>query len=101
MNDINQFDTRKKREYLGFLAAAFAAGIVFNIGSYVGGFFSIVFWVIGAFCVYEAIRAISSHNIDTWNNTKNVKLLLLISCLFGGIGGIVGYYILKSKENKI
>lgn len=99
MNDIKQFDTRKKREYVGFLAAAFAAGIVFKVASTTSGFFSVVFLLIGAFCVYEAIKAISSYNINMWNNTKHAKTLLFISCLFGGIGGIIGYYILKSKEN--
>lgn len=98
MNDTKQFDTRKKREYIGFLAAAFAASIVFTVGSNISGIFSIVFWLIGSFCVYESIKAISSHNINMWYHTKHAKTLLFISCLFGGIGGIVGYYILKSKE---
>lgn len=99
MNDTKPFDTRKKREYVGFLAAVLAAGIVFTIGSNTSGVFSAVFWLIGSFCIYESIKAISSHDINMWNNTNHAKTLLFISCLFGGIGGIVGYYILKSKEN--
>lgn len=91
--------TRKKREYIGFIAALLAGVIIYSIPteSFV---LSIVLILVQVFCVYEAIKAISSHDITTWKHSRHVKLCIFIGCLFGGIGGAIVYYYLKHKEEK-
>lgn len=91
--------TRKKREYIGFIAAWFAAGIVYSIPTE-SFILLIVVAPVQAFCIYEAIKAISSHDITTWKHSRHVKLYIFIGCLFGGIGGVIVYYYLKHKEGK-
>ena len=93
--------TRKKREYIGFIAALFAAGIIYRISLPAESFIlSMVLAPVQAFCIYEAIKAISSHDITTWKHSRHVKLYIFIGCLFGGIGGVIVYYYLKYKEEK-
>ena len=91
--------TRKKREYVGFIAAWLAAGIIYSIPieSFV---LLIVVAPVIAFCIYESIKAISSHDITTWKHSRHVKLYIFIGCFFGGIGGVIVYYYLKHKEEK-
>lgn len=93
--------TRKKREYIGFIAALFAAGIIYRISLPTESFIlAMVLAPVQAFCIYEAIKAISSHDITTWKHSRHVKLYIFIGCLFGGIGGVIVYYYLKYKEEK-
>jgi len=89
---------RKKREWIGFISAWFASmflGILFNM------FDSIILVPIlflFAFITYEAIKAFSTYQIDTWTHSKHVRMYLFIGC-FGGIvtGGIV-YFYLRYRE---
>ena len=89
--------TRKKREYIGFIAALLAGGIVYRIPTE-SSILSVVLVIVLAFCAYEAIKAISSHDITIWKHSRHVKLYIFIGCLFGGIGGVIVYYYLKHKE---
>jgi len=90
---------RKKREYIGFVAAWIAAGIIYSISTE-SFILSIILAPVQAFCMYEAIKAISSHDITTWKHSRHVKLYIFIGCFFSVVGGVIVYYYLKHKEGK-
>ena len=89
---------RKKRERIGFISAWFASmflGILFNM---LDGIILVSILFLFAFITYEAIKAFSTYQIDTWTHSKHVRMYLFIGC-FGGIvtGGIV-YFYLRYRE---
>ena len=93
---------RKKREWISFILASLANMIVmifFNI--MYNGIIIVPILFLVAFITYEAVKALSTYQIDTWTHSKHVKMYLFIGC-FGGIvvGGIV-YFYLRYRELKI
>ena len=91
---------RKPRRDLG-LILWFVAGFIGNLSlrfSILSGYYDIIFWPILAYFAYMGIKMYSSHNIDTWKNSKHANLWIYLGCLVAGIVGIIVYYYLKRKE---
>lgn len=97
--NIDDVMIRKERNLLGIFLIPIGGFIGICFDYFQSDFISIgIVPFIYAFCIYNAIKSISSHNIDTWKHSKNVKLWLGIGCYFGGIIGVIMYYYLKRKE---
>jgi len=100
--NIVQYElVRKKRNPLGIFSLI-AAGFINIMIEYFSSNLIIIFVLlfVHAYCIYDAIKAFSSHDIETWKHSPRVKVWIYIGCYFGGIPGVLVYYYLKRKEKK-
>jgi hypothetical protein len=96
---IDDVMIRKERNPLGIFYIPLGGFIGICLDYFQSDFISMgVVPFIYAFCIYDAIKSISSHDINTWKYSKYIKQWLFIGCFFGGIFGIIVYYYFKRKE---
>jgi tetratricopeptide (TPR) repeat protein len=62
------------------------------------GILALLSWPISAYLMLIAIQMESSHDIETWKGTSNVKVWVFLGNLFAGLLGLIIYEFLKKRE---
>ena len=91
---------RKKRNNMGFFLWI-AVGISALLLNYMPSDYYILaflFWPVSAYLLLMAIKMASSHDIDTWRGTPNVKIWIFLANLISGLLGLLVYELLKRRE---